>query len=708
MASGTPRRSTRINPAAGEEAPPLAVVNLQNRGATPGSTLTQENETPIDPRRQEQVDDIAAVNLVGLAALGDPTNETTPVRRLDREFEDFEVVFDQRAYDENAGASDSEDEDSIGVPMEDLLDRQQHLAESLAALVDDMEAIGETINNHNNEAAVPACTLSGAPAGWMPPSAPEGWKPETRVSKQPAFKDIDNPGNWSEYTYRPKYNTIIKTVKEKGKEKKVKVKEYKYHSLPTGCTVVPKDKNGDRKIKDWTFYYQGWKPTAEKKFRNEATRENMFPPDRKSLLDGPLLQTMGLTPLRLQEPDLAPDALFFYQLLLPIHAPDKTDILNDPRKSFYTDVACHTNFYAMSELKLGGDYGHHWSQVTSPELLRWDGALVKHGVRGGGKTSMMLRFDKSRDDNSAFDAEIANAFTRTRWCEIKRTIKLCDNRLAIKKGQPNYDPAYKYDKIFNVLMHNLNAITLYACSDQCVDESTFGHGGYGPMNDGLFGYLKNKPFTKGGQIVLTCDVDRIRPRAYVHRHKAHPVILSPSGPNEIALIYERLEHLILAGQSENPLRPVPIFRCAPHITGDNHFSGETVMRHAMEKGFGLLMTCRRDRFPGIPTMYVQKEKTDNGNRAKSARYQNPVVAIKEIGHDIMQLVSFQSTSSCNFIGVNSLNSVDMYVTPKERGRKQHKRHWAIEMNEARQLYLSTYGAVDRMDHYIKNCYMGYR
>jgi len=74
----------------------------------------------------------------------------------------------------------------------------------------------------------------------------------------------------------------------------------------------------------------------------------------------------------------------------------------------------------------------------------------------------------------------------------------------------------------------------------------------------------------------------------------------------------------------------------------------------------------------------------------------------------MQLVSFQSTSSCNFIGVNSLNSVDMYVTPKERGRKQHKRHWAIEMNEARQLYLSTYGAVDRMDHYIKNCYMGYR
>jgi len=156
------------------------------------------------------------------------------VRRLDLEFEDVEVVFDQRAYDENAGASDSEEEASVGVPMDELLDRQQHLAESLAALVDDMEAIGEIINNNNNEPAVPVCTLPGPPAGWIPPSAPEGWKPERRVSKQPAFKDIDNPGNWSEHTYRHKFNTTLKTVNENGKEKKVKVKECKCHSLPTG------------------------------------------------------------------------------------------------------------------------------------------------------------------------------------------------------------------------------------------------------------------------------------------------------------------------------------------------------------------------------------------------------------------------------------------------------------------------------------------
>jgi len=90
---------------------------------------------------------------------------------------------------------------------------------------------------------------------------------------------------------------------------------------------------------------------------------------------------------------------------------------------------------------------------------------------------------------------------------------------------------------------------------------------------------------------------------------------------------------------------------------------------------------------------------------------NPVIAInkyKENNNILKQLISFQSTSGCNFIGVNSLNQCALYVTPKEGGQKQYKRIWAIEMNDARDLYLKTYGAVDRMDQYIKNCNMGYR
>ncbi len=35
----------------------------------------------------------------------------------------------------------------------------------------------------------------------------------------------------------------------------------------------------------------------------------------------------------------------------------------------------------------------------------------------------------------------------------------------------------------------------------------------------------------------------------------------------------------------------------PHITADNHFSGENVMAFIGENGFGMTCTCRRDRFP---------------------------------------------------------------------------------------------------------------
>ena len=58
--------------------------------------------------------------------------------------------------------------------------------------------------------------------------------------------------------------------------------------------------------------------------------------------------------------------------------------------------------------------------------------------------------------------------------------------------------------------------------------------------------------------------------------------------------------------------------------------------------------------------------------------------------------------------VNALNSLGLYCSIKERGRGSSKRQWGIEMNESRRLYLNTYGAVDRLDHLIQNCRMGYR
>ncbi len=64
-------------------------------------------------------------------------------------------------------------------------------------------------------------------------------------------------------------------------------------------------------------------------------------------------------------------------------------------------------------------------------------------------------------------------------------------------------------------------------------------------------------------------------------------------------------------------------------------------------------------------------------------------------------VSFQSTGSCIISSVNALNEVNLYVRKQEKGQGKQKRVWAIEMNEARELYLKTYSAVDEIDQMLK-------
>ncbi len=60
-------------------------------------------------------------------------------------------------------------------------------------------------------------------------------------------------------------------------------------------------------------------------------------------------------------------------------------------------------------------------------------------------------------------------------------------------------------------------------------------------------------------------------------------------------------------------------------------------------------------------------------------------------------LSFQSTGSCNISSSNALNEVNVYVRKWEKGQGKQKRVWAIKMNEARELYLKTYSAVDKID-----------
>ena len=54
--------------------------------------------------------------------------------------------------------------------------------------------------------------IAEVPQGWIPPNA----KPD-----KPSFQSVDNPGEWSEYSFRPKFSTQ---------------KKYMRHEVPTGAT----------------------------------------------------------------------------------------------------------------------------------------------------------------------------------------------------------------------------------------------------------------------------------------------------------------------------------------------------------------------------------------------------------------------------------------------------------------------------------------
>jgi len=227
------------------------------------------------------------------------------------------------------------------------------------------------------------------------------------------------------------------------------------------------------------------------------------------------------------------------------------------------------------------------------------------------------------------------------------------------------------------------------------------------------------------------DVSRRYPRAYVHRHKLQkrPEGFGQEGPAEIHYLIEEAKKLVEGmGSADDMSVEVPfpngvgsakykrkkIYDQLPHVVADNHFSGDHVLTKIGEDGGGATMTNRRDRFPKGLKKYFHHEKVKPGcPRAKAMRYENPIVAIKQVPATATTkgytktLVSFQSTGATNIAGVNNLPSCQLYVTTKKRGRGTEVRVWGIEQNEGRQTYLVHYYGIDNTDHMIKLAAISY-
>ena len=677
----------RLNMSSTERSAPRSAMS-----ALTCSVATTTNAGTPERRRVEERSNISLFQL---------SNVPSPLQEINHK--EFEEAHDARCYEENPGASDSEDEPDVEAVVDD--DNPVHPSHSdkmIRAETNDSAELNGFVDvkiKKEKDQTVPWC--HGAPIGWKPPGVPDDWaaKPQNEKKGEPKFEDVDNPGDWPRYVHAPKFKKTGGT--------------HVNHSLPTGTVPVPVNADTQKRtVGDWEFHYRGWKKEAtDASFRDGCTKGNMFPQHRAGSLDQNRLMSLGLNEQRMKNLDGNPDALFFYQLLLPIHQIHKDKgplpVENDCRKPFYADVAKFTNLYAVGELELGSGYGHHFETTSAQELLQWDGVLVMDGVRGGSKGAIFRQFDNYAGSKS-HDKEITRAFTKTRWLELKRCVKLCNNLTSPKKGQEGYNPAYKYDMIFATIIHNVNALTLYANPDLCGDETSMGSESFGEAGSGLLFRVIGKPgITKGMQTVLVSDVDWIRPRAYLHRHKLHPKLYSNRGPTEVRLIWET--QLGPLCDPMNPLIGRALFQTKPHMTWDNYFSGDDIMNYAADEGFGLTMTCRRDRLPGnVPKEHFHHKKVQVALTTKAARFQQPVVAVKRRGQSVMALTTFQSTSSCNFVSVNAINDCDLYALTKKKGRGSMKREWAIEMNQARDLYLNTHGVIDRIDHLIKNCAMKYR
>ena len=281
------------------------------------------------------------------------------------------------------------------------------------------------------------------------------------------------------------------------------------------------------------------------------------------------------------------------------------------------------------------------------------------------------------------------------------------------------------------MTHNCNAITEYAEENQTVDETTWGHNGYGETGSGITSRLMNKKVNKGGQTTIITDSRRFRPRACIHRHKLHPPCDGQTrrGTNELAYLLKDIEKMVISPSNDHPpsvagfagpagpIRATPtqlpqkkIFRTKPTVCADNFFYDDKMLNWIGERGFSCIGTCARNCLPkDIEKKYLHAEKHKPGCPfSKVARMTNPIVAVKNCDGYQRVHVSFQSTSSANITTVNCLNDVRLNVELRERGKGKNKRTWGIEMNDARRLYLSTYFTIDVVDHLLKNANIFYR
>ena len=395
-----------------------------------------------------------------------------------------EACVDEAALLDLNDHGDGDDSDEEGV--ESLL---HSCAVNVKMYLSSGEMVGDDIDKIDEEGEVssdvntwiePSTSLKGAPPGWNPPGPTDKWTSYTVNDKKhnaPEEEDIDNPGDWHLFAFRPKYES-----KEKGRPK------YIDHFSPAGAKIVKQNQYDQRVVDGWDVHYDGWVGDAFDQstyVRGDAEQGNLKPTSRKGSLDADVLIKHGFNADR-----VAHDPFFLFQMLFPIIIPKESTISDDHRMPFFSQMTWFTHIYA-AEKGAGMGFGHKWVMPDVAEMIRWTAIPIRNGALDGNPGTLPHRWKPS---DPRYDRVIAESMPYTRFLQLKRYMKLNNNSTEPKRGTANYDPCCKYDMIFKVLVHNMNYATKYADLDPSMDESTWGFGGF----SGDAGWrLMNKPFDKG-------------------------------------------------------------------------------------------------------------------------------------------------------------------------------------------------------------------
>jgi hypothetical protein len=98
-----------------------------------------------------------------------PASAVGPQVFLDPKYEEF--LYDFASFQLNSGAADSEDEDDlVSHDEEHAQEVNEHMEESLAALLDQGDYVESSADPNPDENGI--SHLQGAPPGWMPPVPP--------------------------------------------------------------------------------------------------------------------------------------------------------------------------------------------------------------------------------------------------------------------------------------------------------------------------------------------------------------------------------------------------------------------------------------------------------------------------------------------------------------------------------------------------------